>query len=192
MLPKFQILNSVLAPAHRCFEKHILHVAGARRRDIESFFNRKSPVRSRRESFMKRMLLLVAVLALAQLAVVPALAQTSPPVIVSSVGYLNGTPLTAHTSTAFNSTGASTLVAFVSTNTPWNGLPVSISGLSDSPGNTWNLLTGPTVFSGRTFTLLSAVYYVNNPVSSATHTVTVQLTNPAPLVFRSEERRVRK
>ena len=53
---------------------------------------------------MKRMRLLVAVLPLALMAVVPALAQTSPPVIVSSVGYINGTPLTAHTSTAFNST----------------------------------------------------------------------------------------
>src|ERR1022692_1232765 len=141
------------------------------------------PLRSHRVSLMKCVLRLVAVLALAQLAVVPALAQTSPPVIVSSVGYLNGKAQTAHTSTAFNSTGASTLVAFVSTNTPWNGLPVSISGLSDSLGNTWNLLTGPTVFSGSVFTLQSAVYYVNGPVSGATQTVTVQLTNPAPLVF---------
>src|SRR4029077_14991368 len=36
------------------------------------------------------------------------------PFIVSSSGYINGTPLTAHTSTAFNSFGASPLVAFVS------------------------------------------------------------------------------
>src|SRR5262249_2512976 len=64
------------------------------------------------------------------------------PVIVSSVGYLNGTPLTAHTSTAFNSMGASTLIAFVSSHPSWNGLPVSISGLTDNLGNTWKLLTG--------------------------------------------------
>jgi hypothetical protein len=81
----------------------------------------------------------IAILTIALLAVVPGLAQTSQPTIVSSVGYINGTPLTAHTSTAFNSSGASTLVAFVSTNTPWNGLPISISGLSDNLGNTWNL-----------------------------------------------------
>ena len=132
---------------------------------------------------MKRMRLLVAILPLALMAVVPALAQTSPPVIVSSVGYINGTPLTAHTSTTFNSTNASTLVAFVSTNTPWNGLPVGINGLSDNLGNTWTLLTGPTVFSGSTWTLLSSIYYVNSPATSATHTITVQLSNPAPLVF---------
>jgi hypothetical protein len=30
---------------------------------------------------------------------------------------------------------------------------------------------------------MSAIYYVNGPATSAAHTVTVQLTNPAPLVF---------
>ncbi len=140
-------------------------------------------MRLSREFFMKRVLRVVAVLALALLAVGPTLAQTSPPVIVSSVGYINPTPLTVQTSTAFKSTGASTLVAFVSTNTPWNGLPVSISGMSDNLGNTWNLLTGPTLFSGRSAILRSAIYYVNSPTTSATHSVTVQLTNPAPLVF---------
>jgi Bacterial Ig domain len=140
-------------------------------------------LRSHRESFMKHVRRLVAVLPVALLFVVPTLAQTSSPVIVSSLGYLNGTPLTAHRSTAFNSTGASTLVAFVSTNTPWNGLPVSINGVSDNLGNTWNMLTGPTVFSGSTWTLLSGIYYVNNPATSANQTVTVQLSNAAPLVF---------
>ena len=105
------------------------------------------------------------------------------PFIVSSSGYINGTPLTAHTSASFNSFGASTLVAFVSSHPSWNGQPVSISGLSDNLGNTWNLLTGPTLFPGSSFTLLSAIYYVNSPATSATHTVTVHLTNPAPLVF---------
>ena len=108
------------------------------------------------------------------------------PFIVSSVGYDNSTPLTAHTSNAFNSTGASTLVAFVSSHPAWpwpGGAPVSISGLSDNLGNTWNLLTGPTLFSGSSFTLMSAIYYVNSPATSITHTVTAQLTNPAPLVL---------
>ena len=40
---------------------------------------------------------------------------------------------------AFNSVGASTLVAFVSSHPPWNGLPVSIGGLSDNVGNTWSV-----------------------------------------------------
>ena len=107
----------------------------------------------------------------------------SSPVIVSTRGYINGTPLTAHTSTAFNTAGASTLVAFVSTNTPWNGQPVSISGLSDNAGNTWSVLTGPTTWAGNSFTLVSAIYYVNAPITSASETVTVNLSNPAPLVF---------
>ena len=103
--------------------------------------------------------------------------------VVSTVGYINSAPLTTHTSAAFNTIGSSTLVAFVSSHPSWNGLPVSISGLSDSAGNTWSLLTGPTQFAGSQFTLLSAVYYVNAPITSATETVTVNLTNAAPLVL---------
>jgi hypothetical protein len=135
------------------------------------------------ESFTRRVLCLLAVLPLFVLAVVPTLAQPAPPTVVRSVGYLNGTPLTAHTSTAFNSVGSSTMVAFVSSHPSWNGLPVNISGLTDSLGNNWHLLTGPTQYSGNTFTLLSAIYYVNSPATSATHTVTAQLSNPAPLVL---------
>ena len=133
--------------------------------------------------FVKFVLRPVGILTLALTAALPTSAQTSPPVIVSTVGYINATPLTTHTSAAFNTTGASALVAFVSTNTPWNGLPVNISGLSDNLGNTWNLLTGPTIFSGSTFTLVSAVYYVNNPITSSSQTITAQLPNPAPLVL---------
>src|SRR5215472_3817135 len=112
-----------------------------------------------RESF-KGGCRLIAILTFALLGVVvPTIAQSSPPVELSSVGYINGTPLTAHTSTAFNSTGASSLVAFVSSHPSWNGLPVSFGGLSDNLGNTWSLLTGPTVFSGSSYTLQSAIYY---------------------------------
>jgi hypothetical protein len=132
---------------------------------------------------MNRTLRALAVGTLSFLFGVSAVAQTAAPAILSTVGYINGAPLTVHTSTSFNTTGASTLVAFVSTNTPWNGLPVSINGISDSVGNTWQLLTGPTVFSGSTYTLLSAIYYVNSPITGLTDRVTVQLSNPAPLVF---------
>jgi hypothetical protein len=71
---------------------------------------------------------LVAVLPFAMLAVVPRVAQG--PAVVSSRGYINGTPLTTHTSEAFNYTCASTLVAFVSSHPWWDSQPVSISGLS--------------------------------------------------------------
>src|ERR1700757_91763 len=101
---------------------------------------------------MKSGLRIVPILFLCLLAAVYTCAQSSP-VIVSTRGYINGTPLTAHTSPAFNSVGASTLVAFVSTNTPWNGQTVNITGLSDSAGNSWNVVTGPTTWVGNSFTL---------------------------------------
>jgi hypothetical protein len=137
-----------------------------------------------RESVRVTVFLVGVVLSLAIVPAGPAFAQTSTPTVVSSRGYINGTPLTAHTTAPFNSVGATTLVAFVSTNTPWNGRPVSISSRSDNVGNTWNVLTGPTWWVGSSFTLLSAIYYVNVPVTSATHTLTVILTNPAPLVVQ--------
>src|SRR5439155_479972 len=121
-------------------------------------------------------------LLLLALAAVPALAQTSAPAVVSRQGYINGTPLAAHTTGAVNSTNASMLVAFVSTHPSWLDLPVSISGLSDNLGNTWNVLVGPTSWTGSSYTLMSAVYYVNAPVTGDPHTITVNLTNPAPLV----------
>jgi hypothetical protein len=139
-------------------------------------------LKSNTESLIKLVLRLAPVFLLGLLVGVQTCAQSSP-AIVSTRGYINGTPLTSHTSTAFNSVGASTLVAFVSTNTPWNGQPVSISGLSDSAGNSWSVLAGPTTWAGNSFTLVSAIYYVNAPITSASETVTVNLSNPAPLVF---------
>ena len=123
------------------------------------------------------------ILLLALLGAAPAFAQT--PTVVSSRGYINGTPLTAHTADAFDTRGASTLVAFVSSH-PWiGGQPVSFSGLSDNVGNTWRILTGPTTYTppDGSITLMSAIYYVTAPVTSATHTITVTLTNGAPLVL---------
>src|SRR6516165_6413700 len=102
---------------------------------------------SKRQHFLMCLRLFVAVLSPVISTSIPLVAQTAAPVVVSSVGYINGTSLTTHTSAPFNASGASTLVAFASTNTPWNGLPVSISGLSDNMGNTWNLLSGPTTFA---------------------------------------------
>jgi len=145
-------------------------------------------MRLRRELLQNCALIIVAVLSATLVAAVPALAQTSPPVIVSSLGYINGTPQTVHTSNTFNSTGASTLVVFVSSHPAWpypGGTPVSISGLTDNMGNTFNVLTGPTTWVGSSYALLSTIYYVNAPITSASHTLTVSLTNPAPLVLHA-------
>ena len=123
--------------------------------------------------------LLLSALAIASL---PAAAQVPAPAVASSRGYIQGNPLTAHTTGAFDTTKASVLVAFVSTLPAWNGLPVSIAGVTDSAGNTWNVLTGPTTFAGSASTLLSAIYYVSWPVANKTDTLTVTLSNGAPLV----------
>ncbi len=139
----------------------------------------------RHELFLTCVLSLVATLSLAIFPAVPAFAQVTP-AAVSSSGYINTTPLTTQTTAEFNSIGSTTLVAFVSSHPVWPqpgpGLPVSIGGVTDNMGNTWNVLTGPTQWVGSVYTQLSAIYYVNAPVTSATHTVTVNLTNPAPLV----------
>jgi hypothetical protein len=131
---------------------------------------------------MERVRRLVVALLLTILLAVPTVAETPAPVLLSSRGYVNEAPLTAHTTMAFNSNGASTLVAFVSTHPSWNGQRVIISSLNDNAGNTWNVLIGPSTWTGGSFALLSAIYYVNAPVTNATHQVTVNLTNPAPLV----------
>jgi Bacterial Ig domain len=115
-------------------------------------------------------------------AVVPASAQASSPAVISSRGYIEGAPLTTHTMATFDSRRATTLIAFVSTHPTWNGQPVSIAGVSDGPGNTWSVLTGPSAYSGSSFSLQSVIYYVTAPITSPTHTVIVSLTNPAPLV----------
>src|SRR5258708_1151011 len=57
------------------------------------------------EALMKFSLRIAPVPCLGLLVAVQTSAQSSP-VIVSTRGYINGTPLTAHTSTAFNSVGA--------------------------------------------------------------------------------------
>jgi hypothetical protein len=119
----------------------------------------------------------VATVSITVMAVAPA------PVELGSQGYINGNAQTVHTTAAFNTVGASTLVMFVGTHTPWNGLPLSISGVTDNVGNSWQVLTGPTLWIGQSYPLLSAIYYVSVPVTSSAHTVTVSLTNPAPLVM---------
>ena len=113
----------------------------------------------------------------------PTFAETSAPRVVSSLGYINRNPLTSHTTISFNSGGASTIVAFISSHPSWGGHPVSIVGLRDNVGNSWKALEYPTLWAGSSFTLLSAIYYVNAPITSGEHELTLDLTNPAPAVI---------
>jgi hypothetical protein len=113
-------------------------------------------------------------------------AQPPPaPSVVSSQGYINVSGVTTNTTAPFNTSGASTLVAFVTSFPSWNGLPVSLNGITDNVGNSWHVLAGPTTYANPsgTYPTMSATYYVNAPVTSATHTVTATLTNGAPLLL---------
>lgn len=105
------------------------------------------------------------------------------PTVMGSQGYINRTPLTSHATKSFNSVGASTMLAYVSSHPFWNGRPVSIVGIRDNLGNNWKPLVEPTAWDGSSATLLSAIYYVNAPISSEEHIVSAHLTNPAPLVL---------
>lgn len=136
----------------------------------------------RRREVLRFVLVIVLVLPLLALVTGNSLTHSSAPIVVSSCGYINRTPLKAHTTVTFDSDSASTLVAFVSSHPAWDGKPVSIDGVSDNKMNTWKVLTGPTTRIGSSFPMLSAVYYVNAPATGVTHQVTVHLTNPAPLV----------
>ncbi len=136
-----------------------------------------------RLSRLKCALFFAIVLPPAILTALPTFAETSAPSVVSSLGYINRKPLTSHTTAAFNSGGASTIVVYLSSHPSWDGRPVTIDGITDNAGNSWKVLAGPTPWVGSSFTLLSAIYYVNGPVTIAEHQLTVNLSNPAPLVL---------
>lgn len=136
-----------------------------------------------RLSRLKCALFFAIVLPPAILTTLPTFAETSMPAVVSSLGYINRKPLASHSTTSFNSAGASTIVVYLSSHPSWDGRPVTIDGVTDNAGNSWKVLEGPTPWAGSSFTLLSAIYYVNGPITSAEHQLTVNLSNPAPLVL---------
>lgn len=136
-----------------------------------------------RLSSLKCALFFAIVLPPAILTTLPAFAETSSPSVVSSLGYINRKPLASHTTASFNSGGASTIVVYLSSHPSWDGNPVTIDGVTDNAGNSWKVLEAPTPWAGSSFTLLSAIYYVNGPITSTEHQLTVNLSNPAPLVL---------
>jgi hypothetical protein len=140
-------------------------------------------VRLGRLSRLRCALFFAIVLPPAILTTLPAFAETSTPTVVNSLGYINRKPLASHTTASFNSGGASTIVVYLSSHPSWDGRPVTIDGITDNAGNSWKVLEGPTPWAGSSFTLLSAIYYINGPITSAEHQLTVNLSNPAPLVL---------
>ena len=141
---------------------------------IESFLS----FRRRRRLLHLGVFLPLAVLTATQVSV-----PSTAPSVVSSRGYINRSPQITHTTAAFNSGTATTLLAFVSSHPFWNGQMVSIGGLADNVGNSWTPLIGPTTWVGGSYPLVSAIYYVNAPVTNSKHRLTLNLTNPAPVVM---------
>ena len=136
-----------------------------------------------RESFLRTLLFVCAFLStIIGLAAADATKTTLVPTVVSTRGDTNPTPLTSHMTATLSTAGSTTMVAYVSSHLAWNGRPVSIVGLRDNVGNSWKLLEGPTLWKGSTVPLLSAMYYVTAPITSEAYSVTVNLSNPAPLV----------
>jgi hypothetical protein len=98
------------------------------------------------------------------------------PTYVNGQGYYNTTSLTTHTTATFDSTGGDQILLFASSHQGVTFTP------SDSFGNTWISIAGPTsTVTG--FDLRSQVWYAPNPKVGSGHTITMNLSLAQPLVM---------
>jgi len=120
----------------------------------------------------------------ATLAVNPAV-----PTIVSSGAWGTGVTTTYPTTYSvgpFVYPGASTLLLFLGDYYIFYGQSIPQPTVTDSCGNTWNILAGPTDWAGITYHTRSTVYYAQNPVpcpAGATITVATSIQEPIFLHF---------
>ncbi|MGA2987032.1 MAG: Ig domain-containing protein, partial [Terriglobia bacterium] len=78
--------------------------------------------------------------------------------------------------------GASTLLLFLGDYYNFYGQPVAQPSVSDSCGNTWNILAGPTNWVGIVYYMRSTVYSVQNPASCpAGDTITITADYQEPI-----------
>jgi hypothetical protein len=111
------------------------------------------------------------------------------PTIVSSGAWGTGastTYSTTYTVGPYVYSGASTLLLFLGDYYNFYSQPIPQPTVSDSCGNSWNILAGPTTWAGVFYDMRSTVYYVQNPVScpaGATITVTGSIQEPIFLHF---------
>jgi hypothetical protein len=106
------------------------------------------------------------------------------PTIVSSGAW--GTSAEAYPTTystgPFVYPGASTLLLFLGDYYNFFSQPVPQPSVTDSCGNTWNILAGPTDWVGLAYDMRSTVYYVQNPASCpAGDTITITVAEPEPI-----------
>ncbi|MGB9433612.1 MAG: hypothetical protein WBQ89_15330, partial [Candidatus Acidiferrum sp.] len=120
----------------------------------------------------------------ATLAVNPAV-----PTIVSSGAWGTGVTTTyplAYSVGPFVYPGASTLLLFLGDYYNFYGKPIPQPTVTDSCGNTWNILAGPTNWAGFYYSMRSTVYYAQNPPpcpAGATITVATSVQEPIFLHF---------
>jgi hypothetical protein len=106
------------------------------------------------------------------------LAGTSIPSYVAGQNYLNATPGTSFTSSAFDSTGADLLIMLLGCHN------YTTFTITDSYGNTWLPLAGPAYKVGSAYYPMEAeLFYVPNAATGPGHTVTVGLSQTEPLVM---------
>jgi len=105
-----------------------------------------------------------------------AVAGASGPIVVAAQGYKNTNSLSTHTTAAFNTTGADVLVMCASTHDGVNMTP------SDSFGNTWVTLAGPTSTTVGA-DLRTQTWYARNPSVGPNYTVTMTLSAADSLVI---------
>jgi hypothetical protein len=107
------------------------------------------------------------------------------PTIVSSGAwgtYAAATYPTTYDTGPFVYPGASTLLLFLGDYYNFDGQPVSQPSVSDSCGNIWNILAGPTDWVGYFYYMRSTVYYVQNPAPCpAGDTITITVDNQEPI-----------
>jgi IPT/TIG domain len=107
------------------------------------------------------------------------------PTIVSSGAWGTGAHQTypsSYTVGPFVYPGATTLLLFLGDYYNFYYTPIPQPTVSDSCGNTWGILAGPTDWAGITYDMRSTVYYVQNPISCpAGAAITVATTVQEPI-----------
>jgi hypothetical protein len=79
--------------------------------------------------------------------------------------------------------GASTLLVFLGDYSNFYGQSIQQPTLSDSCGNSWYIVAGPTNWAGYFYDMRSTVYYVHNPVSCPAGTTLTVTVNPQEPIF---------
>ena len=98
------------------------------------------------------------------------------PTVIATQAYINSASLSSHTTAVFNSTGADLIVICASSH-----LGVTMTP-SDSFGNSWNSIAGPTSTT-QGDDIRTQVWYSRLPAVGAGHTITTTLSSADSLVI---------